>query len=289
MDSNQPANSAPVPPNSGNNTKVSWFSQNKKLVIIGSTVGGLLLLASIAVIIYVALFSISKKDYAELNATVRDVRTSYSTANIRFSTYTSSLTYGFSSSSVSNFEDAYDEYKENVAKLEGLKALRDGEVKEKYDVFIEQNKKFTSFVDEFVAIGDDIKQVNEDCAASKASGITSATPDNLLDEYDEVANTCKDSLEKLKDSKIDVVVDYADDMIGLYDEQRGYFEEYVDAYKANDRTKGLEVRSKITRQASEFTSTARDFRTALTDAADEAEVKDELNDFIEVVNDKSRG
>lgn len=129
------ATSAPTPPP----------KNTKKIVLIAGIIAGALILAIIAVIIFLSMTTVSKQDYADAAKQYNEV----SAANTALTRNASSLSSSNTSLSESEFDEEMKAAEEAIATLRTeneelgkLKAVRVGEGKELYDAFNEKLKAY---------------------------------------------------------------------------------------------------------------------------------------------------
>lgn len=260
---------------------------NKGLIIGLIAGGGALLLLIIGIVIALIVFSgPSRADYKKAYDAMSDVRSSYTSASSKFQSYTSGLARG-SDVDAGDVRSALVDYRAKVDAVAELKALKDPEVKEKYNAYTAQNAVFLNYIEDILASGDDIATANDKCSGAGVGSLASDYS-RIAEAYDKLLGPCIDSLESLSQSKNKVISDYAKELVSAYKEQQGLIEDLQDAYNRQDRAGVVSAANKISSQSSKFTQTSRLTRE-LDKASDEAEVKDELNALGELITNKSNG
>lgn len=261
--------------------------KKKMIVLISSIVGALVVIGLVFLILFLTVWSVSKKDYQALGEAAQTTRTAYNESSSDFRSFYRAAAAGTASDKArEDLTASFDTYKQEVAKMADMKAMRDKDVKKAYDTFAEKNKKFETTVEAIIADAPAFAAIGDSCAASNVSKISQSSIDSLLANYDEVVGKCMSDLEKLKESKFTTLQDYATKLLGLYREQRNLIASMVDAAKAGDVAALNAAQSKISSQSMEFSSTARDFGTKFQKEVSDIEVTDELNAFLGVVRDK---
>lgn len=128
-------------------------SNTKKIVLIAGIAGGVILLAVVAVILYLTLMTVSKKDYRDAALQFNTVSTSNSSLT-REIKQLSSVSSGDSESafsdSVKTAKDSLASMKEKSEKLGSLKAVRSGEGKELYKTFNDKLVAYLAYGDEVI-------------------------------------------------------------------------------------------------------------------------------------------
>lgn len=186
---------------------------------------------------------------------------------------------------IDDMKSSLDSYKTSVDELSGMKALRDEEVKEKYDTFAEQNEKFVGFMDGFVNSGDTVLQVGEECSASKVNGILRAGYDKVGDTYSEEIGPCLTALKTLSESDNESLAALGTEMGKAYEGLKDPMKQLQAAYIARDSSKIMSVARDVRDQASEATDSLKKTQDGLQDL----EVNDQLNDLGRLVTDKANG
>lgn len=279
----QPNVQQPVVNNSGNKT-------NLKLPMI---LGGVLLaLAVIGLIVWYTMFNVTKDDYKKADTAVKDMKTVYTDAGDKLNDYMNELGSSYSSDSDINkakddFNKLYSEYKTKATALKDQKALRDGDVKKSYDEFEAQNKKFTEAVDGVLAIAPTLRDAKDGCASRVISStLSTATPETLVNKYDEAIKDCKTAVVKLSESSVAPISEYGKKAVKGIEKMRTYVEKMQSAAKDGNRSEF---------QSAYYDMMDDDDVKAMSESGmDEfdkhmkgAEVKDKLNSFADLVGKKA--
>lgn len=267
-----------MPPKKGLSKGALWG-------IIGGAVGLLVIVIGI-VLAVVLLGGPTQKDFQEAQAQAKAVATSYRDLESKFTAYTRGLTN--QTSATTNGPDSVKEpltvYKEDVAKLEGMKAFRDEETKKLYDAYVTRNEKFVGFIESYVASDDVMRDMGKKCSGDNMSGIGS-DGSTLADKYRAAAAPCVKSLEAVSKSNNQMLSDYAKKLLPMYAEQQKLFDEMQAAYNAQNSSAYYSTLSKVRAQTSEFLGAAKE----LTEKAKEMEVSDQLNDLGKHLTDRANG
>ena len=255
--------------------------------IIGGAIAFILIIVAV-VLAVIFLGGPSKADYAEARTQMNEVRSKYNSLSLKSRSSSRQLSYRNSSSTADNdLKDALDEYKKAVADLENLKALKDKEVKEKYDAYIKQNEIFVAWIDGIIGSSDTLKKAGESCSSSAANQVLRSDFSNIGNAYRSAIGPCKDDLKELSKSKNTVLAAYGKKLLSVYEEQQKMIEDLQAAYIAKDQSEFNRISGEIGKQASEFSGISAEFSKSLSDKAEDAEVKDELNDLGKLVTDKA--
>lgn len=269
----KPAPNATVP-----QMKAKGLSKGALWGIIGGSIGLVVLIIGI-VLAVVFLGGPSKDDYKAAHEQMTSVRSAY----LKVGTSFRSVLYGSSSASADDIKEAITNYKSSVDKLKGMKALRDKDVKQKYDEFVSQNEKFTTAVDELADASDEILAISKHC---RTSGLSSLGVDRskMLERYDSVVGPCSSAVKKLSKVKNESIASEAKKLADAYDEQRTIVEELQNAYNAGNSSGVSAAASKLYSQASKFRVT--DSSKKLNEAFTKAEVTSQLNALGRTLTDK---
>ncbi len=155
---------------------VAKKSSNKPVIIIAivaASIVGLIVLVIIGLVVYNALFAVSKQDYRDAvrtgNSIVGDASKSYS-ALTKISYISSYSTETQIKNDVDDAKEALDEYKKANKKFEGLRALKDSDVKKAYDEYMQKYTAYVAFTEGYT---DSAAKVLP--AISKCEGMSKST------------------------------------------------------------------------------------------------------------------
>lgn len=270
---------APHQPNPAAAPAKKGLSKGALWGIIGGSIAAVLLIVGI-VLAVVLLGGPTREDYKKAHEQMTTVRSAY----VKVSSSFRSAFYGSSGASADSIKTSVDDYKKAVDGLKDMKALRDKDVKQKYDEFTTQNEKFTTAIDDLADASDEVLAVSRSCRISGLSGLTSDRS-KVLERYDSTVSPCVNALKKLSKVKNETIAAEAKKMVEAYDEQRGIVEELQKAYNAGDRDATLAAASKLSKQAAKFRNT--DSMKKLTEAFTQAEVTNQLNALGRILTDKA--
>lgn len=134
-------------------TPVSNKITSKKIILIASIVGGVILLAIIGILLYLSLMSVSKQDYRDAAVqfeTVSSAGSKLSTTVKAFSTASMSSSGDSYDTTAQNAKDSITDIKEENAKLSDFKAVRIGEGKELYTAFDSKLMAYLTNADDII-------------------------------------------------------------------------------------------------------------------------------------------
>ena len=258
----QPAPTQPVPQGPA---KKKGMSKGMLWGIIGGSIAFILLVVGI-VLAVILLSGPSKEDYKEAHDKVTKVRGTY----LRVGSAFRMVSYGTSTASTDKIKESVEEYKKSVDDLKDMKALRDKDVKQKYDDFIKQNNEFTTMVGDLADASDELLETTKNCRAATTFPRFSSDRSKLLENYDKTVSSCVSAVKKLADA---------------FDEQRSIVEEMQKAHDAGDASGLSAAASKLYRQLTKFK--AGDAPKKLNEAFQKAEVNSQLNALGRVLTEKA--
>jgi len=281
-----PVPSAPVgSTNSG--TPVSGPSQKKRLTLIAIIVGALAVLGLIGFTVYALAFSVSKEDYAEASKVYNNV-TEKGSASIRSLSTFSYLSSSSTDTKISNdIEDAkkdLEAYKTENAKFEGLKALRDGDVKQKYEAYSAKYAAYTLYAEDFLASIDKVYSAYKICNDSDSTSSTSN-----LGAYRVAVGQCITALDDAKDVRDADLKEYVKAITESFKTLDGVLAEYIalatpNQYGTDDYTRARELRTSLydinTRDAS------TDYSSNATKHAKEVSPSTAANELGDILREK---
>jgi len=249
-------------------------TDKKKLILIAGVIGGVVLLAIVGVILYLALMTVSKKDYAE-------AATQYNT----LSSANSTLVRGVSSLSSGVSSDEDDEYNETLKeaetsletlkseneKLGDLKATRVGDGKELYAAFDSKLNTYAEYAGSIIGSVKTARPALFTCAkvsdtkdtASRLAALKECS--TALDAVKDIPNAeFKTFADSLKAGYAKYVTTYTS-YVALTDPLGAQYEQYK------------ELRDEITATQKDLSTAAKDFSAAVKKHDEEVSVKDSAN------------
>lgn len=217
-----------VSPTSDSNT-----TKSKKMILIASIVGGVVLLALIGTLLYISLMTVSKQDYRDAAVQFKTVSTAGSKLSSTVKAFSSASMSSSSNSNettAKNAKDSVINIREKNAELRDFKAVRVGEGKELYTAF---DSKLTAYL----ANADDIIISVEKVmpALTSCSSVNKAT-----DRVAQLAaiKTCSTNLNSVKDipnvefkAFVDSVKDGYTKYIAIYESMSALTNPYGSQYE----------------------------------------------------------
>ena len=273
----QPAPTQPVPQGP---VKKKGMSKGMLWGIIGGSIAFILLVVGI-VLAVILLSGPSKEDYKEAHDKVTKVRGTY----LRVGSAFRMVSYGTSTASTDKIKESVEEYKKSVDDLKDMKALRDKDVKQKYDDFIKQNNEFTTMVGDLADASDELLETTKNCRAATTFPRFSSDRSKLLENYDKTVSSCVSAVKKLAKVKSQLLSEEAKKLADAFDEQRGIVEEMQKAHDAGDASGLSAAASKLYRQLTKFK--AGDAPKKLNEAFQKAEVNSQLNALGRILTEKA--
>lgn len=168
---------------------------NKKLIIlIAAIVGGLLVIAGIAIAVYLMFFSVTKADYKQAYDQLKTVQTSVASGSI--------------TSDTDNLSTAFDTFKAQNAKLGELKALKaDKDLNVLYKAYDSKAKAYVTYMEAFIPSFEKLQTVTK-AMTSGSGGITKSSS----------VQATIDAIEAAGDVPNPAVKAYLDGLLGVYKE-----------------------------------------------------------------------
>ena len=273
----QPAPTQPVPQGP---VKKKGMSKGMLWGIIGGSIAFILLVVGI-VLAVILLSGPSKEDYKEAHDKVTKVRGTY----LRVGSAFRMVSYGTSTASTDKIKESVEEYKKSVDDLKDMKALRDKDVKQKYDDFIKQNNEFTTMVGDLADASDELLETTKNCRAATTFPRFSSDRSKLLENYDKTVSSCVSAVKKLAKVKSQLLSEEAKRLGDAFDEQRKLVEEMQNAYNSGDSSAISVAASKLYRHLTKFRTS--DAPKKLNEAFQKAEVNSQLNALGRVLTEKA--
>lgn len=273
----QPAPTQPVPQGPA---KKKGMSKGMLWGIIGGSIAFILLVVGI-VLAVILLSGPSKEDYKEAHDKVTKVRGTY----LRVGSAFRMVSYGTSTASTDKIKESVEEYKKSVDDLKDMKALRDKDVKQKYDDFIKQNNEFTTMVGDLADASDELLETTKNCRTATTFPRFSSDRSKLLENYDKTVSSCVSAVKKLAKVKSQLLSEEAKRLGDAFDEQRKLVEEMQNAYNSGDSSAISAAASKLYRHLTKFRTS--DAPKKLNEAFQKAEVNSQLNALGRVLTEKA--
>ena len=256
---------------------------SKKNLIIAAAIVALVVIAGGIYLIFGR--GVTTKDYETAHESVKEVRDKYSELNR--SVTIASASGGAQQIDKSKLSEWLDNYKKSVDELKGLKALRDSEVKEKYDDFIKKNDGFVTYSQNMIDSIENVNAVSKECSSLRSVTSSSFTNvDTIMSEYDERIKPCTDSLKSLEGSKVQSFSDMAKEFGKLMDEMRDILSQGVDAAKAGNRSEFLSQNTLFIQKSSQLRTASLKFMNTVKSEAKDKDVADEINALGKLVTSK---
>lgn len=276
----------PVTPVASANTAPSPAPKNnKKLIIIASAVAGVVLLAVIAIFVYIAMTSVSKQDYANAAKQYNEVSSANTALNrtVRtLGTSTSSGTDEEFAEDAKKVEEAIATLKTENEKLGNEKASKVGEGGELYKNFDTKLTAYAGYADELVVSIKTIRTSFKSC--NEVSKVTEeAARAKALRECADQLNT----EANIPNAEFKAYID------GLKPE----YEKYAKSYEAmvalanprgSDYDKYRELRTESLNAQTKIREVARTLSTALNERDDKMSVKDDAKALADYFNAQQR-
>ena len=262
-------------------------SSNKPVIIIAvaaASVIGLIVLIVIAVVVYNAMFAVSKQDYRDAvrtgNDIVSDASKSYS-ALTRISYISSSSTETQIKNSVDDAQKALEDYKKANKKFEDLRALKDGDVKKAYDEYMQKYNAYISYGESYAS-----SAAKALPAVRKCEDVSKSTVSDVA-SFKAAIIPCQDALKSAED----VADKDLKQFISAYKENVAVISGIVDQVGSVDSS-DYATRSKLRTQIYDATDKLRDAQkdanSNIQKRLKDLSPREAYNDFGKVLEDKQR-
>ena len=267
----QPSASAPV---------------NKKVVMwIGIAVGALLLIGVVVAII-VGLTSVSKEDYRKAYSQMGEI----SSANSNLDLKMSSIQFGLTSSTDTKFKNdveaaqkAIEKVREENKELSELKAVKVGEGKKQYDEFNDKLENYLTFVSDALTSISDFRDAAKTCDTAKnnmssdAAFVKSAIDECVLalKKVGDVPNDDVKAYTKTMSTEMENLSSLVSKMALITDPYGAQYEQYKS------------IRDQVYEVQDNLSDAATDFSSNFEKHAQEVEVKDTANNFLDFLDEKA--
>lgn len=272
---------SPTPTSTQSGTPTSYTTPPKKGLskgalwgIIGGSIAAVLVVVGI-VLAVILLGGPSQQDYQDLANIIRDEN---------LEKLSSSFSKG---ATVDNYDQKMQEMIDRVdglyKKIENSKALRDKELKEKFDVYYSEWNKAKPELEELGPLLKTYAQARTKCASSKlytlGSNITKMSPDEIGKEFDNKMNDCVSALDELSRSRNGSVAEFGKNMRDYYKQLKEYYVGVAKRYQSRDFSSKAPTYPKYPTAKSPFSSSKlSDTLKKLTEAE---------KDFMNMLNSKA--
>lgn len=289
----EPQPTTPVPtPQPPVGPSLGKFSK-KQIILLASAVGGAILLVLIGLVIYAAVFSVSKADYRQATQEYNTV-TKKGNDSIRalssFTYLSSSTTETKLKNDIEEAKTALADYKTANEAFTGLKAFRDSEVKTKYDAYTKKYEAYVVYADNFLNSIDKVYPAFQECGASNATS-TSLSSANL-GTYKSAIDACVKALNGSKNVADKDLQTLTTELSKSYTTLNGYIAEYTalatpTTYGSNDYNRAREIRTAT--YDIDFRAPVTDYTSNATKHSKAADPSDAANDLGQLLSDKQLG
>jgi hypothetical protein len=279
---------APQPPNPQVSPVVPAPTGNKKtLLIIGAIVAAVVVIIVVALVIWLTVFRVSKADYQKAGTAFNDMHKTYDTLSDDLTSFVnddSSTSSSDVATQTATLKKDLATYSQQFDDLGKMRAMHDKDVKQKYDAAADQNKKFVQYLQSFAATMPAFGSAADDCSASKADGISSATPSTVLNAYDSALQPCMNDLNTISKSANASLAAYGSQTLSIYKDQRSALSQMVDAYNAQDQTAYDTAQTNFENVTEEFYNVTTG---KITDGFKAVQVADQMTALGSVLSSKS--
>lgn len=181
-------------------------SSKKMRTILLVVVGGLLVLGIAVAIVYFVFFYVSKADYKsaekQTNATIAayhkvdDAAEEWAAAVMDTSATDRDI-----ASKKTAYNDANTAYKSVVGELSDMRALRDGKVKNAYDIFVTKNNAAAANNDSMAEAMPTLRTMVVECNNADTSGMDTSDLSTIANAWDKAFTGCTKAIKELGSAK----------------------------------------------------------------------------------------
>lgn len=256
---------------------------NKKFLIIGGGVVAVI----VAIVAGMILFGgPTKSDYNDAVTAMKAVRDDYKEID-RVARRASSNSLMSGSTESISAEKELKVYRESADKLKELKALRDKEVKEAYDKFLQKHEKFVPYIEDTSKSLVDFVQMNKTCNAISSSlrSLSTTEKNQAIAEFSKKMQPCEKAIDKLKESKNKTFAEFGDKMSNTLKDLKEVATEMAQA-NSSSALEMLSVRSKLLKSVRSMGDAMREFSTKMREDSKNYDVADEINTLGKLVVQK---
>lgn len=267
---------SPMQPPGGSSDNPLSRLDKKILIWIGAGIGALLLI-TIAVLVVVSIFSVSRDDYKAAYSHATDAQSAY--------TKMSNLRYVSSYSTETQIENALDSFKKSqerldqeIDELSETKAIqRDNKASELYAAFTEKKQAFDKATTAIVEVYEHVLP-----ALSGFSTTSSSDQARII----RIVNTARSELEAAEGKlKSDVNKQFVGKMTTLF-KRYAALAKKVQAYRADYSKYDSSVASDYLSTSTDITTAIRDWQSDIQKLAEDAEIKEEFNELSQYLAEK---
>lgn len=244
---------------------------NKKALLIGGIIAGVVVLAIIAAVVFNLLTTVSKQDYRNATLQFNAVSRASTTLNSEASSLGSAVSGSTSDEkfqeSLKEARDAVEKIKTENEKLSKEKAVRVGEGAELYKTFDEKLSQYLTYAGGLVTSVENIRPAMLTC--DKIGDVTES------DARVAALNECSAALNGVKDIPNEAFKAYIDKIKGAYTEYADIYQK-VSAITAPFGAQSAEyraLRDRMNEAQRNLSAASRDFTTALKESDDKYDVK----------------
>lgn len=181
-------------------------SSKKMRTILLVIIGGLLVLGIAVAIVYFVFFYVSKADYKsaekQTNATIAayhkvdDAAEEWAAAVMDTSATDRDI-----ASKKTAYNDANTAYKSVVGELSDMRALRDGKVKNAYDIFVTKNNAAAANNDSMAEAMPTLRTMVVECNNADTSGMDTSDLSTIANAWDKAFTGCTKAIKELGSAK----------------------------------------------------------------------------------------
>lgn len=181
-------------------------SSKKMRTILLVIIGGLLVLGIAVAIVYFVFFYVSKADYKsaekQTNATIAayhkvdDAAEEWAAAVVDTSATDRDI-----ASKKTAYNDANTAYKSVVGELSDMRALRDGKVKNAYDIFVTKNNAAAANNDSMAEAMPTLRTMVVECNNADTSGMDTSDLSTIANAWDKAFTGCTKAIKELGSAK----------------------------------------------------------------------------------------
>lgn len=272
-----------VPPAAPNN-------KSKMLLIIG---GALLALAAIAVAVWFVFFNITKEDYKKAETTMSDIQALYDKSGDKMTAYTTELSSSYSSESEvtaakDDFNQTFGDYNSRVDGLKNQKAMRDNEVKKRYDEFADKNKKYAEAVEGLAVALPEFKVIRDKCNTNPLSSASAIEPEKFVETYDKGVAPCIAAAKKLSESKVSAIANHGKNLAKGLEVSRTYVQKMQTAMIAKDSAAAQKAVAEMLNDPAIKAMSSREAGNEISQLGDKLDVKDDIASLKDLLAKKAK-
>lgn len=207
-----------MPAKKGLSNKAIWG-------IVGGVIGLVILIVGV-VLAVLFLGGPSKEDYHHASKIMSDFNSREILGNINRET---------------DVESAKEEINKGIAKVDAYyeklgntRAMRDKDVKEKFDKYFNEYKDIKPTIQGVAESLPYLKTFRKDCNSGRYISSLDKGADQVAKEFDELNGKCIESLEKMKQAKDKGIAEFADEQLKYLSSLKKYYMDRADYYSKRD-------------------------------------------------------